>query len=474
MMKAVSKFIDSYYNERVEDFCVRLLYFFNTIDTYYLIAGGGSYLLYVFFNGGTPYPLTLVLLTVAVWVGFKIADFFPLFVLFGTAGLYFLFQSPDLGVHQALVLLGLNGAAFVLIQFGLMGIPDSIVARDPWVSIRKIWNSIFTVAPTTVSLSMSVFFSTMFSFVLLAQPSPLETPGQVFWLIFFGGALVTRLLLPKPFASETCKPEHNGPLADRVIVLNIDGCRLDKAKEAELPYLSRLENESTYFPNGLQTVYRALTNPAFASILTGVNPRVHGIKDNNLGQVIKVEGLPDLVETKLYGSMHVKHFSKPEWDTAIVSLPMLGVGKSDDHMFDLIKDDLLKKDGQRLLIADISEVDFLGHAYGSESKRYLAAMRRADQQIEDFVTWLADKNLMEDTVIIICSDHGMKVIDHSYLLFDAEKYVPFFIFGKNIKKGNPLEFDASILDIAPTICYILGIPYPSHSEGRVIVEAIAD
>ena len=71
----------------------------------------------------------------------------------------------------------------------------------------------------------------------------------------------------------------------------------------------------------METVYRALTNSAFASILTGTPPTVHGVKNNNFGQHIRTQGVPDIVPTILYGSMHVEHFSKDEWHTRIVSLP---------------------------------------------------------------------------------------------------------------------------------------------------------
>jgi len=352
-----------------------------------------------------------------------------------------------------------------------MGIPDSIVARDATIGIRKIWNSLFTIAPTTVSFSMSVAFSTLLSIVLFLQPGVIDRNGFYFWLLLILSSVVTKYFRPISFISDEIKPAVTKQIVEKVIVINIDGCRLDKFYEAKIPFLTKITQQASYFPSGLETVYRALTNPAFASILTGTVPTVHGIKDNNLGQAIRVEGLPDLVKTKLYGSMHVKHFSKPEWDTYIVSLPTHGIYKSDSIMFEQMQEDIQKNDGTRLFIADISETDFLGHAYGSESHQYIEALERADKKIEGFYKWLQENNFDKETAIIICSDHGMVRIDHSYLLFDAEKYVPFIIFGKGIKKNNPIEYKASIMDIASTISCLLGINYPSSSKGRVFLEA---
>ena len=141
-------------------------------------------------------------------------------------------------------------------------------------------------------------------------------------------------------------------------------------------------------------------------------------------------------------------------------------------MFEALRKDLGKKDGHRLFIADISEADFLGHAYGSESHQYLEALKRTDKRIEQFFEYLEANNFLNDTVVIVCSDHGIIRVDHSYLLFKAERFVPFIITGKRIKPDNPLRFKASIMDIAPTISYLLGISYPDSSKGRVFTEAV--
>jgi len=261
-------------------------------------------------------------------------------------------------------------------------------------------------------------------------------------------------------------------VCEKVIVINIDGCRMDKFYEAKLPFLNDLQQESSYFPNGIFTVYRALTNPAFASMLTGTIPGVHGIKSNNISRWKKVEALPDLVQTKLYGSIHMKHLSKKHWMVKTVSMVQNGIGKADHAMFSILKNDLTIHDGTRLFIADISETDFTGHAYGSESPQYLNALKKMDTQIKDLYAWLRTNNILSKAAMIICSDHGIVKIDHSYLLFEAEKRVPFLVMGKGIKKDNALHFEASIMDIAPTISYLLGIKYPDRCKARALTEIL--
>lgn len=465
----IKRLVSKFYNEAIEDICTRILYFFNTLDTYFLVGGALSFILYGARNSSL---FVLLISTICVFTVFKKADFYPLFLAFSPVFLFFLFKSPLLSVSVTGLILLINLGIFVLIQFLFMGIPNSIVARDATVGFRVIWNSIFTIAPTTVSLPMSLYFSTLYTLILVAKPNPLNSNGFFFWLTISLAAFIMRYFKPKSFRSIDFKPKIKKSISDRVVILNIDGCRLDRFYEAKLPFLGSLEKESTYFPRGLQTVYRALTNPAFASILTGTIPETHGIISNNLSRAIRVEALPDLVTTRLYGSIHVKHFSKPYWDTRIVSLPTHSVYKSDGIMLDWLKDDLVKNDDRRLFVADISETDFLGHAYGSESKQYVEALKRADRKIEQFFDWLKKNGLLERTIVIVCSDHGIVRIDHSYLLFEAEKHVPFMITGNRIKANNPLRFKASIMDIAPTISYLLGVRYPDNCKGRVLIEAI--
>ena len=464
----MKKIIDRFYTEDVEDFCTRVLYFNNTLDTYFLLGA----LLSLLLVGSADASVGSFLVLAAIYICFKLADFYPVFMLFTPLFLFGLANVAGFDAKLSAELLGANVLVFVVIQFLFMGIPDSIVGRDPTVSIRKLYNSLFTIAPTTVSFLISVYFSTLCALVLCFKPNPfVDAYALLLWFSLFVAALVTRRYLPKSFASETFLPRTEKAVVDRVIVLNIDGCRLDRFYEARLPLVERLKTEATYFENGATTVYRALTNPAFVSILTGTPPEVHGVRDNNLGWSIKVEGLPDIVDTVLYGSMHVKHFSKPHWNTRIVSLPVHSVYGSDDIMFEWLKADLLERAETRLFIADLSEVDFLGHAYGSESSQYVEAIGRAGERIERFLAWLEQEDTVR-TAVIISSDHGMVAIDHSYLLFDAEKYVPLFIFGPGISKGRALSRQTSIMDITPTISYLLGARYPQDCRGRVIIEAV--
>lgn len=469
----MSKVFRRVYNEKVESFCTRLLYFFNTVDSFFIFAGllatfictKGNFSVQWFFTFGVISIFCLCL-----------SDFYPLFIPLTLPyffSIFFLLDFPiSIGLYSCFVCLVITIAT----QFLFMGLPDSIVGRDIKIAFVKIYNSLTTIAPTTVSVPISLFFSWSLCLSLLASQSAASLPitnSVIALLSLMIAAGITRFFKPRTFVSKFMKiPPPDKGYFKRVVLLNIDGCRMDYFKELDLPAARRLEKEGTSVENGAQTVYRALTNPAFASILTATPPTVHGVKNNNFGQSIRVQGLPDIASTILYGSMHVKHFSKDEWNTRIVSLPTTSIYGCDEVMIDWFMEDFLSRNDVRLFVLDFSEADFLGHAYGSHSQKYKDALRRVDRRIGKLVDWLRDDIKADDTAVILCSDHGMYNIDHSYLMFNTEKYVPFIIEGKGIAKGRKVSGDFSIMDIGLTVCYLLGVPYPKHSKGRVLLEAI--
>ena len=471
----LKKILNKIYCEEIEDFCVRLLYFFNTIDTYFIVAGLSSFLVVSFFSYFN--PVTLIISTLLTIFLAKYSDFYPIFIIFAIPLMIILGLLINVHITTVFLLLLINIIIFFIIQFGLMGIPDSIVARDPKVAFIKMHNSLFTIAPTTVSFLMSVFYGFFLSYCIYLSVSSTLFLDYIYlvcaFIFLFISAFITRLCRPKNHYSKFLKPDvPDKAIFEKLIILNIDGVRKDIFDELKLPVFTKLKKESSWHTKGLETVYRALTNPAFASIFTGAIPKVHGVRDNNFGQVIKTEGLPDIVPTIAYGSMHVKHFCKKYWETKIVSLPEHSVYKSDDIMVNWLKEDILKRKDVRLFVADFSEADFLAHAYGSKSDDYKNALRRIDKRIGDFIEWLKTTPNYENTGIIICSDHGIAGIDHSYLLAESEKYVPFLVYGKGIKKNHIITKPGKIMDICCTAAYLLGIKYPYDCRGQVFLDIL--
>ncbi len=472
-----------FYNDFLEDLATRIVYFFNTITTYillqtalYAVVGG------LLFAEHTNIIITDPLLVgivagyvLLVYAAFRIADFHPFFVLMSTP--VTIYQLYLLGGDTGLFLSLFSIVIFFVIQFLFMGVPDSIVGRDPRIALFKIFNSIVTVAPTTVSFPITIYMAV--SALANAESMAVAWQTKTFLplAIIYGLILVTALISrPLRYHNPPLSYERfpvNGRRFDRVVVLNIDGCRPDVFNQLNLPSVNRIRSEGSSCEPGLKTVYRALTNPAFASILTGAYPEEHGITDNNFGQEISVEGLPDVVPSKIYGSMHVRHFSKDHWETGVISLPTTSIHTCDDYMLDDFFDDFDNRDDLRLFVLDFSEADFLGHAYGSTSASYKRALEKIDRRFGKTIDYIQQSKWGESTAVMVSSDHGMKAIDHSFMLFYEECYVPFIMMGNGIKQNHVYRrTDGCIVDICATIAYLLGVPYPDHCRGRVMAEAL--
>lgn len=452
---------------RMEDIGVRVLYFFNTIDTYCPVSGLAVFLLML--DRWSPAAAWAVPAGFAAYLILRTGDFHPWLVLALPPAVACWLFSGSLAGTVLLSALLLHLAIFVVIQLLFMGIPNGLVARDPSVPFRVLFNSCWTLAPTTVSLPITLSCSAFLTLAMLAGAQGKLSAALPFPLLLIWAAVVRRLL-PKNVRIGAGRQRLLPPPVRRVLLLNIDGVRVDVFDAIERPATRRLAREGAELTPGLLSVYRALTNPAFASILTGAPPEIHGITNNNLGQKIRVEGLPDLVPTILYGSMHVKHFSKPSWETRIPSIVRASCWRIDDLALEELKRDIKKRPDIRLFIFDFSEADFVGHAYGSNSAYYRRSLKRTDERIGRFLEWLRREGGGEDTTVIICSDHGISGIDHSYLLSRPERLVPFIARGPGIKRGSRVEVEGSIMDIGVTVAALLGFDPPADARGRVLRE----
>ena len=146
MINFILNIMSRFYNEKFESICTRILYFFNTIDTYFWVAGIASFII-VFPMGINIVALALSLLFAISSV--RIADFYPTFVIFAIPVLIIIGFVLNLILYPIIMLLLVNVILFFIIQFLFMGIPGSIVARDIRVGFITMYNSLFTIAPTT-------------------------------------------------------------------------------------------------------------------------------------------------------------------------------------------------------------------------------------------------------------------------------------------------------------------------------------
>ncbi|HMB69784.1 MAG TPA: sulfatase, partial [bacterium] len=121
------------------------------------------------------------------------------------------------------------------------------------------------------------------------------------------GAAAAAIAVAAAISIAACAPDSGddtsrsapapSPGASSLLLVSLDTFRADAAgsggdPQARTPHLDRLARTGVQFEDGLVPV--PLTRPSHASMLTGVNPPKHGIRDN--GMFGLAEGVPTLAE----------------------------------------------------------------------------------------------------------------------------------------------------------------------------------
>ncbi len=265
------------------------------------------------------------------------------------------------------------------------------------------------------------------------------------------------------------------PLAGRVIVVVIDGCRLDRFREAEKPYLERMMAGGTVFES-VETVYPARTVVCFSSMLTGAAPERHGIASNLVLKLgLKVESVFDVLRRRgkkgrLVGIAHLIDAFGHDDVASVTSVAHND--KIDQNLIAAAKRELEEHDPD-LLILQLLAVDQNGHTRGTYYPEYVERIEITDRLIEGFMEWCEERGYLRDAAVILMADHGQgRGIGAHGHLSEGERFVPFAMWGTGIAGGRTVREPRSILDLAPTICYLLGVEPPNGSTGRVLTEAL--
>ena len=260
--------------------------------------------------------------------------------------------------------------------------------------------------------------------------------------------------------------------ATRVIVIAIDGCRADRLREAHTPFLDRLRAEGTDYTR-VSTVYPARTVTAFASMLTGAPPAVHGMRSNFVPRLgVRCESVFDVLRARgmsgvLVGIAHlIDAFGVHDVRT------VTAVTDNEDIDAALVAraQRVLVEESPELLVLQLLHVDQTGHARGSYHDEYLRAIEATDRTIEGFVTWCADRGYLDGTTLLITSDHGQGIgIGGHGHMSPPEILVPCIWAGAGVEAGRVIDEPRSLTEIASTLCHLLGLAAPAQAVGRALL-----
>jgi arylsulfatase A-like enzyme len=109
--------------------------------------------------------------------------------------------------------------------------------------------------------------------------------------------------------------------------------------------------------------------------------------------------------------------------------------------------------------------------------RYDSEIRFVDGAINDLLTMLEIRGLLEGAIVIITADHGEEFLDHGgwghrQHLHGELLHVPLILWGpgrEDLPPGRVLDDLVSTVDIAPTILDLVGTPVPDGFAGQSVL-----
>ena len=286
-----------------------------------------------------------------------------------------------------------------------------------------------------------------------------------------------------------------------VLLVSIDTCRSDHLScygypKRTTPNIDKLAENACVFTNAVSPV--PITLPAHSSMLTGVIPPAHGVR-NNLGYKLGESNLT------LAEILRENGFST----AAIVGGYVLDSQFGLDQGFDTYNDDFgegfagaigNERRGAEVSSSAIEWIDenrddqffmFLHyydpHAdynppepFASKFARnpYAGEIAYVDNCIGRIIDHLKKLKLYDSTLIIITADHGEMLGEHGekthkYYIYQSAVKVPLIFKLAGRHKGTEIDGLAGIVDIPATICSLLGIEIENRIDGVDLSSAFA-
>ncbi len=298
----------------------------------------------------------------------------------------------------------------------------------------------------------------------------------------------------RPSGSQSAKSAP-APSTDLVFV-SIDTQRADRLgvygyRHDTTPNLDAFAEEAVVFDD--HHAQSSLTLPSHVSMLTGLNPPNHGVRSNGKYRLTdRALTLAEVLGDAGYSS------------AAIISAGVLSAVFGMNQGFDLYDGDFSGIDDKSQ--TDAAEatrraIDWLEkrrkderlflfvHYYDPHppfsapprfrfDHGYDAEVAFVDEQIGKLFSRLKKTNRFEDALIVVSSDHGESLGEHSVLghtivLYEQTLHIPLLVrFPGAEHGGERVDRLTRNIDLMPTILSHLGLPIPERIDGASLLSSI--
>jgi len=324
-----------------------------------------------------------------------------------------------------------------------------------------------------------------------------------------GEGLGRGLLLASLFLTACAHPSTPGiPAGTPVVLISIDTLRADHLpaygyKGVETPHLDALRRDAILFSNAYTPT--PLTFPAHSSILTGLLPAEHGVRDNvgyslDAGKISRGElpFLPQILKNRGYAT-----------GGAVSAYVLLGRNGLKTG-FDFYEDGIemrtnrglggLQRPGSETLRVSLDWLRgaaakpffFFFHIYEPHTPyapaapfaaRYAASpydgeIATADAIVGDLIAELKRLGVYDKAIVVLLSDHGEGLGDHGeeehgVLLYREAIHVALMLkLPRGQHAGETAEAPVELTDVVPTILSLLALPKPQALHGQSLLAAL--
>ena len=275
-------------------------------------------------------------------------------------------------------------------------------------------------------------------------------------------------------------------VARKVLVIGLDGIRVDILAEAATPNIDRLIAEG-FFNDQARTNVRTVSGPGWSSMLIGARTDKHLVDSNNftgndyttypdfLTRLEQVDSSFNTFAVVDWAPLGTTESGGPLFSDAIDELLFFnageeGYGRADSLSVDAAVDRLETEDIDAAFIY-IGDTDEVAHATSTYAPEYKTAIEVADVLVGRLVAAIQARPTYadEDWLILISTDHGRTDEGGHGGDSDKERTIFFLAHGRSVIR-EPIETAANIVDIAVTALTHLGVEIDAawNLDGRSV------
>jgi arylsulfatase A-like enzyme len=302
-------------------------------------------------------------------------------------------------------------------------------------------------------------------------------------------------LIAMAAACATCG--GGAPVPIGVVLVTLDTTRADRLSaygfmSAVQPSITRLARDAVVFDQAMTVA--PLTLPAHASLFTGLRPTRHGVRDNaDPALADRFDTLAEILQRRRFRTAAFVASAVVARDRGLAQ----GFDRYDDGGLEGRKEARPRqRRAAEIVDAAVAWLDQLDAApfflwahlydphrpydppapYSAAADPYVGEIAYADAQLGRLIDELRERQLFDQTVVVVAADHGESLgehdeRDHGVFLYESVMRVPLILRAPGIVPGRVQQI-VSLVDVLPTVLALLSIE-PAASDGRSLMSAIA-